>query len=292
MLTEDQARELLRLAGETVDVAPSGSIDVPPGRRGWPLLAAAAAAVLVVASLGALVVNDRGHDGPPVADGHGQASRIPSVFGYRAHDAAALLEGLGLQVTVQDEDACDTPGRALGTRPPTGAAYTPGEVVTVLRSTGDLPTAFCVVPPERAEAWAFLDFANGRGPAPTFAPEVSLWVDGEHTTTLTPDEAADPESWGEGSALQRLAADSRQVVEQDGHHLTPGLTSQPDDGTQFVCGGQDLPPALAGRRSQMLAVGVPTEGVSIRCAFVNVFRTAGRIDAVVLRTDSGARQPR
>ncbi|GAA2156162.1 hypothetical protein GCM10009844_44140 [Nocardioides koreensis] len=280
-------------AGETVDVAPFGGIDIQEARRAWPLLASSAAAVLVVAAVVAVVVGSPANDGPPTAVEPGQAQRIPPVFGYRANDAATMLQALGLRATVRNQDSCEVAGRALGTSPATGTAYSRGEAVTVLRSTGTHPLAYCAYPPERVEAWAFLDFANGRGPAPPFAERVSLWVDGEHTATLTGDQATDPTAWGDGSALQRLASDSRQVSEVNGRYVSPGLTTEPDDGTQFLCGGQELPLALSGRASQLIYLAIPADGVFGHCAFVNVFRTSGRIDAVVLRTDEGGvRQPR
>lgn len=65
MLTENDARELLRRAAATVDVGP-GAPFAPPGRRRWLVPAVAAVAVLAAVVAGALVVDDGQHARSPL----------------------------------------------------------------------------------------------------------------------------------------------------------------------------------------------------------------------------------
>lgn len=122
---------------------------------------------------------------------------IPSVFGYDANSAEKMLTERRLVVTRKPSYTCLTSGRAVRTKPATGTRFGPGDTVTLF-VTEPGPDSACPVPAEDALAWRLLDFANGRGPAPSFAAEVTVYVDGQ-LTTLTRDKATDPDSWAPDS---------------------------------------------------------------------------------------------
>jgi hypothetical protein len=197
-----------------------------------------------------------------------------------------MLEREGLAARIVAEDTCETKDRAVGTAPPAGSAIDAGDEVVVFSSTGDAPDAFCAnLGAPRVEAWEFLDFANGRGPAPAFAQEVTLWVNGVETTSLTATQATDLASWGDGSALARLAEDSRAVKPSGEETMTPTLRADHlDHAEQFSCGGSSLPRSLRQREALVLSVEFPERGPVGNCAFVFVFRHEGLIDAVALQT--------
>jgi hypothetical protein len=280
--TEDWARTLLHRAAETVEVDPAGPLDLPTPKPLWPLLAAAAA-VLAVATATAVFTLGGGSTPPVVTP---RVDSVPSVFGYTAAQAAAMLEGEGFAARIVAKDTCETKDRAVGTSPPAGSGIGAGDEVVVFSSTGDAPNAFCAnLGAPRVEAWEFLDFANGRGPAPAFAQEVTLWVNGVETTSLTATQATDLASWGDGSALARLAEDSRAVKPSGKETMTPTLRADRlDHAEQFSCGGSSLPRSLRQREALVLSVEFPERGPVGDCAFVFVFRHEGLIDAVALQT--------
>ncbi len=217
MLTESEARDLLAKAANTVEVAAGAPIEKAP-RTIWPMLAAAAAVAAIVGTTAVVVGNTSDDAGPPAVEPTTTTAppkpvlapdQIPSVLAYDEDSATRLLQSSGLRVTTKPDYRCGTTGRATKTNPAVGARFQPGDAVT-LYVTQVPPNARCAEPANEDFAWRFLDFANGRGPAPAFAEEVTLYVDGI-PKTLTGAEAADPASWGSGSALESLAADSREV---------------------------------------------------------------------------------
>jgi hypothetical protein len=190
MLTEQQTRDLLHLAADTVEVSDQTPVVTDVRRRHWPLVAAAASVVLVA---GGVAVIGRPGDrtpepGPPPAvtdDGRFRLGpdQVPSVFGYSADDAVALLEERGLEVTTKvvatappvEPDCGEVPGRAVGTGPGPGTFVQPGdEVVLEVSGPGGASTAYCAGSPRRDEAWALIEYAHDRGPAPGVADGVDL----------------------------------------------------------------------------------------------------------------------
>lgn len=294
MLTESDARDLLAQAAATIDVPPGAPLpDSGIQRRRWLVpVSAAAAAVLLIATGVALMRDDETPSRAPTGatkttpDAPPAAAGIPPVFAYDANSAEQMLAQRGLVVSRKPSYTCLTAGRAVRTTPATGAHVAPGHEVTLWVTEPGLHSS-CRAPARDALAWQLLDFANGRGPAPTFAPEVTVYVDGQRAT-LTGDQAANPNRWTSGSALGLLATASRQVLRGQGSTLTPLLTVHPDDGTQFVCGGQVVPSELAGRQSLWLSLAVPTPGfISGACTFGNLYQTNGQIDAIVVRASDG-----
>lgn len=280
--TEDWARTLLHRAADTIDVDPVGPLDEPPPRRVWPLLAAAAA-VIAVATATAVVTLGDDPAPPPVI--HPDIDQVPSVFGYDGVGAEAMLEAAGLVVTQLPIQACEPVGRAVETVPSAGSPIGPGDEVQVRVSAGDggLDCLWDVA--DRTQAWAFLDFANGRGPAPEFDDSVALWVNGQETASLSAVEAAEPAAWSDDSALERLAADARATEVMDGETVTPELSAvRLDHAQQFSCGGSVLPSPLRNREALVISIAFPGRGPVGDCAFVFVFRTEGRVDTVALQT--------
>ena len=294
MLSESEARELMAKAASTVEVVPGPPIG-QTSRKLWPMLAAAAAVVAVVGTTAAVVGGTFDEGRPPAADPTTPAAspspvlapdQIPSVFGYDGASATRLLESRGLEVATKPDYTCGTTGRATRTDPAVGSRFQPGDLVT-LYVTQVPPNARCVWPAPQDSAWQFLDFANGRGPAPAFADEVTVQVDGG-TRTLTGSEAADPNSWGSGSALEALAAASREVIQVGSTYRTPDLRvghapTGAGSGASYFCG--QLPAVPESRPAVWLAVGFEVDDRGACPFVVGVFETDGRIDTVVTVTE-------
>ncbi len=251
MLTEAEARDLLHLAADTIGVPDTATIPAPVvRRRTWPALAAAAAVLAVLGGVTAVTLDHGGPDPaiPPSPADVLDHDQIPSVFGYDATSARELLEGKGLVVTVRDVPTCAPADRALRTSPAVGSRFEPGDSVRLVVQND---TGTRCPPPSRPDVWPFLDFANGRGPAPEFAPEVTLTVNGV-ATTVTAAQAADPTSWPAceatlrdcpGSALDVIREQSALVQQVAGGWETPRLSVQGDAETQRIW------------------IGIPTDGV-------------------------------
>jgi hypothetical protein len=300
MLTENEARDLLTAAARTIHVEAAEPIMVlakrPPR---WPVLAAAAAILAVVATSVALAqrTGDPQPVGPvvdiPRADfqpysSELAANQIPSVFGYDADSARSTLQGLGLNVKVATEAVpCTEPGgRALRTEPEVGTRFSPGAVVNLF--VGKTPTAPCPANGDLWIAWQLLDFANGRGPAPDFADRVLVSANAE-TSAITGSEAADPLNWVDGTPLGVLRQESRAVQNFGGGVFqTPFLRITPTH-PRFPCR-----PAGAGMPTQgglSIVIEFNTDRLSFACPAVDVFRTNGQITAIALRTLSAEPGP-
>lgn len=185
MLSESQAQDLLRRAGETLDVDPAGPIDtsLAPPRR-WPVLAAAAVVLLISGGITLGIPGNRstGPDTPPAtADVTTPESgtfrlgpdQVPSVFGLTAKPARELLEARGLEVTTRTSPTCDSHGRAAGTEPGTGTLVEPGDQVTLLVT--EFPAnASCTFDEPRIAALTLLDAALGQGDPPPTTGDVDL----------------------------------------------------------------------------------------------------------------------
>ena len=295
MLTETEARELLAKAADTIEVGPGEPIlgAEQPTRPRWllPVLAAATVAVVVVGAV-AVLRNDTESSPPPVTGPTtppvvepGADGRMPSVFGYDKFAATDMLEGMGLVVTTEPVSGCVSEFRAVRTVPPIGTRIRPGDAVTLF-ATQHGPLDDCIDPLPDALAWTLLDFANGRGPAPGFAPEVIAYVNGDEWH-LTADQAADLSYWQTGSPLDVLAAATRPPVPTTDWRPKPFLAVYEPDGFDVTCGDQELPAELAGRSSSWFRIGNVQEsiGLNFGCVFANVYRTDGQIDAIVVRTE-------
>lgn len=290
MLTESEARELLAEAAATIEVPPGEPVVRSPRRSRYVLPAAAAAAVAVLL-VGVVVALDRSDPSSPVAPtaptGRHGSGVVPSVFGFDAASATRLLQDAGLTVETKDKQTCDTPGRAVRTRPSAGTPVEPGDTVTLIVTK--IPPAARCMPPADASAWELLDFANGRGPAPAFADEVSVYLNGK-LTTLTGAEAADPSTWRNSRALGALAVASSevQVVGDNEFWLTPRLTIGSLDPSTRVCGGPAIPADLADPPPSGFVIAMPTDAPKSAspCTFGAVAKTDGRVDAIVVRSSS------
>lgn len=183
MLTEFEARALLTQAADTIDVGPAGPLAVPPRRGVWPAVAAAALVAAIV--MVSVVVYDTRDEPAPVTSAPGDDGRfrlgpdqVPSVFGYTTEAAVAMLEARGLDVVVQPvvNECNETPGRATAVEPGPGTIVYRGDLVTVFSPDSNaLGSAYCVLDTfHRAEAWALVDYASGRGERPAADPGVDL----------------------------------------------------------------------------------------------------------------------
>ena len=292
MLTENEARDLLRKAGETIEVDPTRPVHVTAAPRSrWLVLGAAASvAAISLASWAVLAKSDSGSEpaGPTVTtptDGVPDGS-IPSVFGYDRETGTAFLESLGFQVKIEQKPNCTVPGRAIGTVPATGTPMAPGGTVTlVVATTG--ATLDCIFGAP-VDAWAFLDFANGHAPAPAFAESVTLVMDGGAPVTISKADAADPSKWGTPSALTELHT-ATQYVEQrtaDGktEYVIPALGTRNGTPPDENC-GVPRPSVVGDREGLTLTVDVPTDGVFHCPTTIGLYSTDGRIDTVVTYTE-------
>jgi len=178
---------------------------VPTGRRRWPAAIGLAAALTAV-GIGVLLTRPD----PPPTD-HLGADQLPSLFGFDRTTALDLLERRGLEVQLRTFQSCEVRDRVVASDPGPGARVHRGDEVIVYTS---LPTSNNCLPryAYREAAWRFLDFANGRGPAPEFAPRVLVHPDDGRRVVLTGTEAAAPESWEPTGVFRRIRAASDEVA--------------------------------------------------------------------------------
>ena len=240
MLTDDQARALLHRAADTIDVDTPLPLALPERRSFSRLGLVAAAAALVVVGAGAAVI--AAHDPAPDQNAIASAptdpfdtlwpapgdpnylqmapNQMPSLFGYSADDAVALLKSHGLHVTVEHEDSCDaTPDRVMSTEPELGSVIHAGQTITLTATSGDIPpTVSCAAGSgDYGIAWALLDWINGRGPAPTFADtvhETAGVFTGDVDRYFNADAAADLANWK--GDFDDLRDESRRVYYPSG----------------------------------------------------------------------------
>ncbi len=248
MLTETEARELLAKAALTIDVDPvARPVPVPRRSHRWVALAAAAATAVVLGGVTVLAVTQGGPDrplghkpSPSVTSSSGTAlgaDQVPSVFGYDARSAQAMLEAAGLTVTVKHRKlyCSGDDGRALATSPAVGTTYSHGDPVTLIVGQNQpVPCPFSRRADQRAFAWALLDVANGRDTTPlTRTSRVTLSVNGR-STVVSAAEFDDPASWPvcndganeatcPGSALDVLREASTEVLSLNDTYRTPQL---------------------------------------------------------------------
>lgn len=259
------------------------------GRRGLvPILAAASVAGVVVLGTGLTGVLSRG--GPDVApevrpevDGAARVlttgtpeGTVPSVFGHTRASARVLLEERGLEVRFGEEVSCEPAGRPIGTVPTTGTRARPGQTVTVVLAYQG-PSTDCVA--DKREPWRFVDFATGRGAAPSFAEDVKLYVDGASTGTLSGPDVARGD-WGSGSPLDILARAVESVGFDGSSYLVPTLEVVTGTPPERWC-GVTRPAAAGVREALILSIAVPEPGRQQCPARVALYDSGGRIDTVV-----------
>lgn len=293
------ARTLLQRAAETVEVDPSGPLDLPSRKPVWPLLAAAAA-VLATATATAVVTLGGGSAPPastPRDDGHFRLGpdQVPSVFGYDRESAVHLLTERGLRVTVSPRPNCLEPaGRALRTRPGVGRIFAPGDPVTVVVSAGPSMMRCPFTEAGRAIAWQFMDLANGRGSDSDFARTVTVFagdgrkreVESEHLSDLGSWEVCDRAGRQCVSPLSVLrdASGEVQVSTSNGMYFTMPLLRV--DRTHGIPCTDELPRELAGRRGIGVTVEFPADGFIPHggpCRGVVLYENdQGKIDAVAV----------
>jgi hypothetical protein len=295
MLTENEARDLLRKAGETIEVDPNTPVHISATPRSrWLILGAAAGvAAISVASWAVSSDDDAGPDrsGPTVStptDGVPEGS-VPSVFGHDRETGTAFLESLGYQVRIEQKPHCDAPGRAIGTEPATGTPLEKGATVILLVATTGATLDCANLAP--LDAWAFVDFANGHAAAPEFAESVTLVVDDGAPVTISRADPADPANWGTPSALTELHEATQYVVQQteDGttQYLIPALVTLHGTPPDQNCGVQ-RPNVVGDRGALTLTVDVATDG-AVHCpTTVGLYFTGDRIDTVVTYTEKPA----
>lgn len=290
---EDRARSLLEAAGQTIAVEPIG-VTRPKPRAIWPILAGAAAVMVLVIGLAAALAWDD-QSAPPATPP--SELRVPQTLWMTPDQARSTLEALGLAVEIRgDQDRqgaemeCGLPfGRVRDSWPAPTTAVLPGDTVTLTilgaRQTGG--SAYCVGPHRFEEdVLSLLDFARFGQDGPQFASSVQLWVDGELQKTLTALEAGDPAQWGDPSPLSRMLAALDLMSREDGKLVSPSVWSMLDQGDQFGCGSNDPPAALGGRKSTVVTIEHQSEGPVAQCHWVRVYRNqAGQVDAVSAADD-------
>jgi hypothetical protein len=271
------ARELMMLAGSTVPPPPGDAIVRPARSARWPVVAAAA--VVAVGLTGAAVVGAPGPD--QVLDD----DQVPSLFGYDAADAGRLLAERGLRVDQRRTRACDPVGIVVGSDPPVGARFREGDTVTI--RTAVPSDVFCMARfPARSQAWDFVHWAVGRGPAPAFADAVDVVVDGSDPVRLSGREATDRERWGDPGVLTTVEDAVAAVYDVPGStdyrvpHLEAAMTVPP----LRNC-GVDRPVRTGERIALSLTVELRVDGPEPCPLTVDLYGTDGAIDTVVLYTE-------
>jgi hypothetical protein len=181
-------------------------------RRTGPLVAVALVVVAVV------VVAGLSYRPPP--------RPVPSLFGLDGTQAQRVLEDQGYEVRLRSVASCEPQGLVLESDPPTGTRLHKGATVTVRTAVGS--GVFCGAELlARADAWAFVAFALG-GEAPQLAGTVELLVAGTPPRTLTHDEAARHDRWGEAFDLVADAAHGAALTASGMPALRVAATLPPD----------------------------------------------------------------
>jgi hypothetical protein len=246
-----------------------------PRRARWPLVAIAAT-LLVAAGVAVAVTTRDTHDRPGDSL---RADQVPSLFGYDVAAAQSMLSQRGLDVTLKPFRACEVQDRVVGTDPPTGATYSPGDPITVYTSVPADITCLTNYQ-DIAAAWQFLDFANDRGAAPAFSDRVIVYYsDGPGTIVR---HAEDPARWEGTRVLSAVRQASDRVALVDDDPLTyavPSLQVTPAPATTNGCGSA---PDVAGPEQALsMVIGAPADRTSCPVR-VDLYRNRGLIEAVVL----------
>ena len=269
-------REMLIDDAEEPAPAPVGPPPRPDHPRRWPLVAAVAAAAALVAVAVTAAATTRHTDDRP--GDTLRADQVPSLFGYDAAAATAMLSRRGLHVTLQPFRACEVQDRVVGTDPPTGTTYKPGDPITVYAS---IPANITCLTDYQdiAAGWQFLDFANNRGSAPPFSDRVVVYYsDGPGTVVRHAEDAARWEGTGVLDAVRRATGRVALVDDDPLTYAVPRLEVRSATDSTPGCGA----PNVAGQ-GEALSVIIDAPADRTSCPIrVDLFRSSGLIDAVVL----------
>lgn len=295
-LTHDDARRLLRLAADTIDVSNVADAPLTPASR-WsrdrhhPFAIAAAVVVLLIG--GGLVWKGFDHDaGPPPTEPR-NTGPVPTVLGYERDDAVELLEDAGFIVTVAGINGCGPIGYATDTVPGTGRSTTDGRV-TLRYVQAAPPNAGCDPGAPSLLGLELLAFARGVGPAPPFADQVTLIVDNGRPRTVAGAKLADAVWWRSNSALGplRRAAGQTRPGSGDEASQVPALASYDAESPVPVCDAP-RPRRIGGQQAHRLAVGFPDDLCTVTIDLYGDLRPedpkASVIDTVVANSGTPAR---
>lgn len=231
-------------------------------------------------------------DDPGNRESDPETVHVPQLLMMTLEQATERLDEVGLRVKVRYGalNECDLPdGRVISSDPAPSSTLDPGaKVVVHLAGRPGGGTAYCVGPEQFEEtAIPLLDLARFGEGGPRFAAEVQIWIDGHRTRTLTAQQPGDPEAWGDPSPLTDLVAATEEYRTERGRVQSPSIWSMGDEGSQFACGPDDPPQALADRESVVVTVDHSYEGPHPTCHWFRVYQDQqGRVDAVTSSTKS------
>ena len=205
---------------------------------------------------------------------------MPSLFALDGPQAQQLLEQQGYDVELRPASSCEPVGLVVGSDPPGGSPVEKGATVTVLTSV--LVGSQCELDyPARSAAWAFVQFALGRGPAPEFARTVTVVVNRQDPYALDHVAAVDPERWG--GLFARVARAARATASTD--NGMPHLTVRSNVLPTVLC-GVPKPAGTGDRRVLRLEIDSRPAGDLRGCPLtVDLYRSSDHaIDGVVVYT--------
>lgn len=288
---DDTERQRLIMQAPPVDpVTPPHAADLEPEARErtpWQLLPTLGALVALVAAAG--IVGQQPPPAAPPAPGPSLRlpltdAQVPSLFGYDAEAARALLVARGARVVIRTTRDCEINGRVVSSTPPLGAPFQRGDTV-VVRAAVPADPACMVGFGARTRAWRFVDFASGRGPSPRLADTVEIIVDGGEPTVLSRRQGPYADRWG--PVLDDLADAVSEVSIDDSSYVTPRLRVSTDVPPPATC-GITRPLAEGERHATTLTVALPVTPTSAGqqgCPLsVSLYGSAQGIDTVVLYT--------
>ena len=235
-------------------------------RRSGPLVALGLVAIAVAVWA---VLADR----PPTEP-------MPSLFALDGPQAQLLLEQQGYDVELRPASSCEPVGLVVGSDPPGGSLVEKGSTVTVRTSV--LVGSQCEQDyPARSAAWAFVQFALGRGPAPEFARTVTVVVNLQDPYALDHVAAVDPDRWG--GLFARVARAARATAPTD--NGMPHLTVRSNVLPTVLC-GVPKPAGTGDRRVLRLEIDSRPAGDFRGCPLtVDLYRSSDHaIDGVVVYT--------
>ena len=206
---------------------------------------------------------------------------LPSLFALNGEQAEQFLESRGYDVSLTQARSCEPPGLVVGSDPPSGGPVRDGATVTVRTSV--LAGSHCAPAyPRRSDAWEFVLFALGRGPAPDFAGSVDVVVDGGAPVRLTGDAAQGLLGLDEVTTPIAEAARQTRPAESGLPRLVVTFTSPPDS----WCGV--VRPDVGDDRSSIRFKIDPRPDDEGGCPLtVDLYRSDSLIDAVVVYTAKG-----
>lgn len=324
-MREDQVRELLGLAGETIEVGPGAAAEAPARKR-WPYVAGAAAAAVAIAAsvlVGVTLSGDRDNATPPeptvalpspdelpLSPMHYELDedQVPLLIGWKVDEAKAELasRGYSVEVAYDDEVTCRVTGRVWRTEPAVGRRLEAGGTVRLVLPAADDCVAMDM--PDEDLAWRLIDFADGRGPLPPeITGDLTLWLGPRFSRTITAEEARDPGNWVVcsdngvvcASALHDLVENryfQSGLVREDGTEVppspvAPGMAVSYGPGGGLVGSLTDRAPVLPGRTAVQVVWSTPDNG-SWSDPSVDLFKSRDRLSDIAtwsgLNTDGSA----